>query len=156
MRSNSPCHLTAYEAAPPLFRRQFSSAARQFPLFHQFKKSFYYDGTSSLAKTLMNRLRCFCFPLKMYTRNNKSFSYRQSSSVAVYLTGHFAAALLEKKNPANSGYFPRYMTNDEGLIFEGKCIFEIKPPPQPRSCLLLKKGGLIFGRIRYMYLTFFN
>ena len=26
-----------------------------------------------------------------------------------------------------------------GLIFEGKCIFENKPPPQSRSCLLLKK-----------------
>ena len=37
----------------------------------------------------------------------------------------------------------------EGLIFEGKCIFENKPPPQSRSCLLLKKAGLIFGRIRY-------
>ena len=39
-----------------------------------------------------------------------------------------------------------------GLIFEGKCIFENKPPPQSRSCLLLKKGGgLIFGRIRYIH-----
>ena len=28
-----------------------------------------------------------------------------------------------------------------GLIFEGKCIFENKPHPQSRSCLLLKKGG---------------
>ena len=37
-----------------------------------------------------------------------------------------------------------------GLIFEGKCIFENKPPPQSRSCLLLKKGGLIFGRIWYI------
>ena len=27
-----------------------------------------------------------------------------------------------------------------GLIFEGKCIFENKPPPQSRSCLLLNKG----------------
>ena len=34
-------------------------------------------------------------------------------------------------------------------ITEGKCIFENKPPPQSSSCLLLKKGGLIFGRIRY-------
>ena len=28
-----------------------------------------------------------------------------------------------------------------GLIFEGKCIFENKSPPQSRSCLLLKRGG---------------
>ena len=35
------------------------------------------------------------------------------------------------------------------LIFEGKCVFENKPPPQSRSCVLLKKGGGIFGRIRY-------
>ena len=41
-----------------------------------------------------------------------------------------------------------------GLIFEGKCIFENKPPPQSRSCLLLKKEGLIFGRIQYMYMDF--
>ena len=31
-----------------------------------------------------------------------------------------------------------------GLMFEGKCIFENKPPPQSRSCLLLKKGGAYF------------
>ena len=73
-----------------------------------------------------------------------------------------------REKTANSGYFPQYMTNDGvvlphgdrkwivivvqgGLIFEGKCIFENKPPPQSRSCLLLKKGGLIFGRIRYTF-----
>ena len=43
------------------------------------------------------------------------------------------------------------MVAKKGLIFEGKCIFENKPPPQSRSCLLLKKGGLIFGRIRYQH-----
>ena len=32
-----------------------------------------------------------------------------------------------------------------GLIFEGKCIFENKPLPQSRSCLLLKKGGGLFS-----------
>ena len=42
--------------------------------------------------------------------------------------------------------FPWYMyvTNNGGLgglIFERKCIFENKFPPQSRSCLLLKKGG---------------
>ena len=87
----------------------------------------------------------------MYTHGTIS---RQSSSVAAYLTvtGPLAATLLEKKT-ANSGYFPRYVTNDGvggGHIFEGKCIFENKPPPQSRSCLLLKGGGaVIFGRIRY-------
>ena len=105
----------------------------------------------------------------VHTRNNKSFPHRRSLSYAVYLTDHLAAVLLEKKQ-ANSGYFLWYVTNDGvilphgdckwiviivaftdgGLIFEGKCIFENKPPPQSRSCLLLKKGGLIFGRIWYI------
>ena len=35
-------------------------------------KSFCYDGTSSLAKTLMSRSRCFCFPLKTYTHGTTS------------------------------------------------------------------------------------
>ena len=36
-----------------------------------------------------------------------------------------------------------------GLIFQGTLdIFENKPPPQSRPYLLLKKAGLIFGRIR--------
>ena len=35
-------------------------------------KSFCYDGTSSLAKTLMSRSRCFCFPLKMHTHGTTS------------------------------------------------------------------------------------
>ena len=46
-----------------------------------------------------------------------------------------------------------------GLIFEGKCIFENKPPPQSMSCLLLKKGGgggLIFGRIWYIDIILFH
>ena len=30
-------------------------------------------------------------------------------------------------------------------------IFENKPPPQSGPCLLLKKGGLIFSRVRYMH-----
>ena len=47
------------------------------------------------------------------------------------------------------------MVTKGGLIFEGKCIFENKPPPQSRSCLLLKKGGLIFRRIRYCFVNFF-
>ena len=36
----------------------------------------------------------------VHTRNNKSFPHRRSSSVAVYLISHLAAALLEikKKN----------------------------------------------------------
>ena len=31
-----------------------------------------YDGTSSLAKTLMSQTRCFCFPLKTYTHGTIS------------------------------------------------------------------------------------
>ena len=100
----------------------------------------------------------------VHTRNNKSFPHRRSSSVAIYLTGHLAAALLKKK----FWIFPAVrdqrwchpstrrlkMDRDDchfhrgGFIFEGKCRFENKPPPQSRSCLLLKKGGLIYGRIR--------
>ena len=38
-----------------------------------------------------------------------------------------------------------------GLIFEGKCIFENKPPPQSRSCLLLKKGGAYFREDAVLY-----
>ena len=35
-------------------------------------KSFCYNGTSSLAKTLMSRSRCFCFPLTTYTHGTTS------------------------------------------------------------------------------------
>ena len=105
----------------------------------------------------------------VHTRNNKSFLHCRSLSVAVYLTGHLAAALLEEKK-SQLWIFPTVyderwcrpstrrlqMDRDHcqggggGLIFEGKCIlFENKPPPQSRSCLLLKKVGLIFGRIWY-------
>ena len=41
----------------------------------------------------------------------------------------------------------------KGGYTRGKCIFENKPPPLSGACLLLKKGGLIFGRIWYMYDT---
>ena len=95
----------------------------------------------------------------VHTRNNKSFLHRRSASVSVYLTYYLAAALVEKKI-ANSGYFLQYVTNEGvvlphgdckwgpgegGLIFEGKCIFENKPPPQSRSYLQLKKGRGLFS-----------
>ena len=35
-------------------------------------KTLCYDGTSSLAKTLMSQSRCFCFPLKTYTHRTTS------------------------------------------------------------------------------------
>ena len=35
-----------------------------------------------------------------------------------------------------------------GPIFKAQCIFEYTPSPQSRLCILLKKRGLIFGRIR--------
>ena len=53
----------------------------------------------------------------VHTRNNKSFPHRRSSSVAVYLAGHLAATLLKK----NSGYFPRYVTNDGVILPHGDC-----------------------------------
>ena len=62
-------------------------------------KSFCYDGTSSLAKTLMSQSRCFYFPLKTYTHGLTSPFLTADPRVAVYLTGHLAAALLEKKKP---------------------------------------------------------
>ena len=85
----------------------------------------------SLAKTLTSRSRCFYLPLKTYTHGTTS----------PFPTADPRVATLLEKRQANSGYFPRYVTNDGGLIFEGKCIFDNKPPPQSRSCLLLKKGG---------------
>ena len=33
-------------------------------------------------------------------------------------------------------------------------IFDNKPPPQSGPCLLLKRVGLIFGRIRNMYAVY--
>jgi hypothetical protein len=40
----------------------------------------------------------------------------------------------------------------EGAYIRGELrILEYKPPPQSGPCLPLEKGGLIFGRIRYMY-----
>ena len=67
-------------------------------------KSFCYDGTFSLAKTLTSRSRCFYFPLKTYTHRTASPFPTADPRVA---------ALLEKRQ-ANSGYFPRYVTNDGG------------------------------------------
>ena len=74
-------------------------------------KSFCYDGTSSLAKTLTSLSRCFYFPLKTYTHGTTSRFPTADPRVAVYLTGHLTAALLEKRR-ANS--VPRYVTNDGG------------------------------------------
>ena len=57
-------------------------------------------------------------------KRNKSFPHRRSSSVAVYLINHLAAALLEKKKQqktASSGYFPRYVTNDGVVLSHGDC-----------------------------------
>ena len=57
----------------------------------------------------------------IHTRNYESFSFqRRSSPIAVYLTGHLAAALLEKK-PANSGYLPWYMTDDGVVLQHSDC-----------------------------------
>ena len=57
----------------------------------------------------------------VHTRNNKSFPHRRSSSVAVYLISHLAAALLEIKKKTSSGYFPRYVTNDGVVLSHGDC-----------------------------------
>ena len=116
-------------------------------------KSFCYDGTS---RHLWAGQDAFAFLWRRTCThtNKKSFPHHRLSSVTVYLTDHLAAALLKKKT-ANSGYFLRYMTNNSvvlphgdckwdprgGLTFEGKCIFENKPPSQSTSCLLLRKGG---------------
>ena len=54
----------------------------------------------------------------VHTRN-KSFPHRQSLSVAVYLIGHLAAALLEKK-PSKLWIFPAV----HGVILpHGDCIW---------------------------------
>ena len=68
-------------------------------------KSFCYDGTSSLAKTLTRRSRYFYFPLKTYTHGTTSPFPTADPRVS--------AALLEIRQ-ANSGYFPQYVTNDGG------------------------------------------
>ena len=62
-------------------------------------KSFCCDGTSSLVKTLTSRSRCFYmyFPLKTYTHGTTSPFSPADPRVTVYLTGHLAAALLEKR-----------------------------------------------------------
>ena len=57
-------------------------------------KSFCYDGTSSLAKTLTSRSRCFYFPLKTYTHGTTS---------PFPIADPRVAALLEIRQ-ANSGY----------------------------------------------------
>ena len=77
----------------------------------------------------------------VHTRNNRAFPHRRSSSVAVYLTGHLVAAILEKKKQQTLDIFPQHVTNNGvvlphgnckinggqgGLIFEGKCIIYIQ------------------------------
>ena len=133
-------------------------------------KSFCYDSTSSLAKTLMSRSRCFCFPLKTYTHGTTS-PCSTADRRLLPSTWQVISLPLFWRKISKLWIFPairdrrwchpstrRLQMGVKGglYIFEGKCRFENKPPPQSRSCLLLKKGGgggggggggLIFGRI---------
>ncbi len=71
------------------------------------------------------------------------------------------AAVLELKTRVDSvRWLNERYTGGEEMVSKAICwrgayirgelrIFEYKPPPQFGPCLLLKKGGLIFGRIRY-------
>ena len=115
-------------------------------------KTFYYDGTSSLAKTFMSRSRCFCFPLKTYTRSNNFFPYCRSYGLLPSTWQVISLPLFWRKKTKqkqqtldiSSGTWPTMVSSfhtatangswslslsHRGLIFEGKCIFENKPPP---------------------------
>ena len=81
----------------------------------------------------------------VHTRNNKYFSHRRSSCCRLFDRSSRCRSFGEKMSKLCPAVRDQRWWLRGAYIFEGKCIFENKPPPQSRSCLLLKKGGLFSG-----------
>ena len=100
-------------------------------------KSFCYDGTSSLAKTLMSRSRCFCFPLKTYTHGTTSpfpaaDRHLLPSTLQVILLPLLATTASK---PLAKG----------GLYSRESAYSKISPLPSLGHVYCKKRGGLFSG-----------
>ena len=105
----------------------------------------------------VDRLHIYTYePVKMlllsskdvHTQNNKSFSHRRSSCCRLLDRSSRCRSFGEKTSKL--WIFPAVRDQRwwlRGAYIRGKVHIENKPPPQSRSCLLLKKrgGGLFSG-----------
>ena len=78
----------------------------------------------------------------VHTRNNKSFPHRRSSFVAVYLTGHLAAALSYMQQLVN--HWPRGGGGGGGLYSRESAYSKISPLPSLGHVYCKKRGGAYF------------